>query len=1498
METVRVFNQELSGLYESKPPISKAKMASITRSAMKAIKFYKHVVQSVEKFIQKCKSEYKIPGLYVIDSIVRQSRHQFGPEKDVFAPRFARNMEATFAHLFRCPPEDKSKIIRVLNLWQKNMVFLPEVIQPLFDLANPDHPIHQQYNAQAALQEQAGANGMNSGVLQLGSPPGGGGLLDDHGGQMQMGETKQLDPNTIRQLQQFQQLLMRQTSGDASTAAKDQVKFNKKLLDFDYGSEEEDDKNSPSVMPMSAGGPAIGGGSVGPGVGIGVGGFGGLGLPDLSQMPGGNIAQILSDPNVLKQLQNLQKLKQQEEKQSKLTEMRLKEEKFEKHLASMKLPFANECDLGRPPTIDLSGGHSSAKDVDTDNDVAITGVEILGEPIPISGGSGRGGGGSGAGGLGSSGMGGGSSNDRYKSSSSSSRRKSRSRSPRDRRGGGGTSSGRNRGRSSRSHSRSRSASRSPRSSRRRSSRDRGTSNKDREREKEHERERKRKGLPEIKKEHLSVCSTTLWVGHLSKLVQQEELSDTFGKYGDIVSIDMIPPRGCAFIVMNRRQDAFKCMQSLKNHKMHGRAITISWAAGKGVKSKEWKDYWDLDLGVSYIPWSKLSHATDLESLEDGGMFDEDTLPGWMKDKSAPGGGGAGGAGAAGALGPAGMNLALAGAAGMGLKKLDGSDLQHAAAAAAAGILNPSLFPLSAVDTSQPPPTAMLSMGIPPFAMGAVARLPIPMGIPMGANMVPGLGINVPPPGMMLPGNPPPLPMGGYGVLPPPPPGSSVNAAAMMGNGNAAAAAAVAAAAAASIMNAAAAASNMSKASADDMDIEMDDEAPPNTGVAAPLGPAPGGGGAAAAFFNQPPPPLLPPSAANLPPGPPGGGFFVAGAGGNMSDNNGEGSGDDGGDGRGRDQFGDRDHQLHRGGRRSRDRDQQQQRGGFDRGNDGRGGGDGGRRDRGERGSRWGGGNNFRSGGNNQDDRPLSERLRELAGVLEFNNQRAGGRNFGARGAGLDNEGADFGNADFTRRGGASGNFQQNRYNNNSGSDREGRGSGGGDGGSGGGGGRNQGGRNGQFGNQQQQAVGGGAGGGAGGRGNGGMFGNRAGGRNNNPRGGQFFNDERQQQGGFFDRDEGGGNGYDSGGNNSNSNSNRRNWNNDRAGGNRGNNNSRDDRGRGRQNWRSGDDGPGSGGDGGGGPRFNNRGNNRGGNNNQANRPVRWDDDDENWEEAGASNQQSGDAMIGDAGRQNAFGRDKRHRRQSGNEEEQDDRQDQNDDRARNDGSAGGGGDGGDSMMLEGGDDSSSRHATDQGEEVKGNDLPREIGSRRTDDDGSNDRRYGRDHQHHHRQRNDDPDERPQPILYSPEPEDESESTNLPEDDGNIEHNRLQHYNEDRQEQQLQQQEQQYQQQEEHTGPSTFYEANDQPNSDFTTAPSESYDNADQPPPSDYEHSIGGQEQERDNRSQFPQDDNLEPHSREDDPGCGPALGEQQSDPVPQSGPSEEEPVGTEPAAPE
>ena len=49
-----------------------------------------------------------------------------------------------------------------------------------------------------------------------------------------------------------------------------------------------------------------------------------------------------------------------------------------------------------------------------------------------------------------------------------------------------------------------------------------------------------------------------------------------------------------------------------------------------MKDKQWKDYWDVDLGVSYIPIDKLDPQTDMPLLESGGMFDEDTMPDWMR----------------------------------------------------------------------------------------------------------------------------------------------------------------------------------------------------------------------------------------------------------------------------------------------------------------------------------------------------------------------------------------------------------------------------------------------------------------------------------------------------------------------------------------------------------------------------------------------------------------------------------------------------------------------------------------------------------------------------------------------------------------------------------------------------------------------------------------------------------------------------------------------------
>lgn len=425
---------------------------------------------------------------------------------------------------------------------------------------------------------------------------------------------------------------MMQQQSSIDQAAMESVKFNNQLLEYDYGSEGDEDKGDAAQMTSHQ-------------------------HQHQTQMPPvvlpypfNNFSKCLEDPNILKQLQNIKNI----DMQRYLNDMPGASNSMmdPQQTQNSGITLANINNLrGPPPMVD-----------NKDQDVELVGEILPSEIIPVS--------------------------SRSPTPNRHKRRKSRSRS-RDKRPYG-------RRRRSRSKSRSRSYSRSPRN-KRRSSRDRV-----KEKEREAEKERRRKGLPDIKKEHLSVCSTTLWVGHLSKLVQQEELSDTFGKYGDINSIDMIPPRGCAYIVMNRRQDAYKAMQALKNHKMQNRAITISWAAGKGVKSKEWKDYFDQTLGVTYIPFNKLTHLTDFEALEEGGMYDEETMPVWVKEK---------------------------------LKQP-----QNQAPAPKENLIIPQFFAQS-IDTSQPPPNSSLLPTMPPFPLGARPLL------------MPGPGLMVPPPvfpGMVFP----------------------------------------------------------------------------------------------------------------------------------------------------------------------------------------------------------------------------------------------------------------------------------------------------------------------------------------------------------------------------------------------------------------------------------------------------------------------------------------------------------------------------------------------------------------------------------------------------------------------------------------------------------------------------------------------------------------------------------------------------------------------------
>ena len=61
---------------------------------------------NVTIFVAQCKAEYKLSGIYVIDAIVRQSKHQ-NKDKDMYAPRFESNIHVTATFLFKCSNKDQ-----------------------------------------------------------------------------------------------------------------------------------------------------------------------------------------------------------------------------------------------------------------------------------------------------------------------------------------------------------------------------------------------------------------------------------------------------------------------------------------------------------------------------------------------------------------------------------------------------------------------------------------------------------------------------------------------------------------------------------------------------------------------------------------------------------------------------------------------------------------------------------------------------------------------------------------------------------------------------------------------------------------------------------------------------------------------------------------------------------------------------------------------------------------------------------------------------------------------------------------------------------------------------------------------------------------------------------------------------------------------------------------------------------------------------------------------
>ncbi|XP_072545176.1 SR-related and CTD-associated factor 8-like [Salminus brasiliensis] len=595
MEAVKAFNGELYSLNEYKPPISKAKMTQITKSAIKAIKFYKHVVQSVEKFIQKCKPEYKVPGLYVIDSIVRQSRHQFGQEKDVFAPRFSKNIINTFQNLYRCPSDDKSKIVRVLNLWQKNSVFKSDIIQPLLDMAaglpppsvtpvtassavpvnnatpgtpaTPATPANIVPSLPDWASQISNSDTMTAVAQILQSPQGQ--QLQQLVQSLQMQQQKPqpsllqaLDAGLVVQLQALTAQLTAAAAANTLNPLEQRVSsFNKKLLgQFDFGSESEPSEDSKKDTGTSQ-------------------------LPMVSESINSSIFHQLAEQLQQQNLEQFQKqILEHQQHQQKSMAMESQETIFGPENSTLPAQSSVQPQLQEQETKMDDSIDNQQQDMDLDE-----GQDTVDEEIFES--------------------------EEKKTSGTRSRTRSRSRSRSPKRRRSRSRSG-SRKRKHRKRSRSRSRDRKRKSSRSYSSERRA---------REREKERQKKGLPPIRSKFLSVCSTTLWVGQVDKKATQQDLTNLFEEFGQIESINMIPPRGCAYICMVHRQDAYRARQKLStgSFKIGSKVIKIAWALNKGVK-QEYKQFWDVDLGVTYIPWEKVK-LDDLDGFAEGGMIDQETV---------------------------------------------------------------------------------------------------------------------------------------------------------------------------------------------------------------------------------------------------------------------------------------------------------------------------------------------------------------------------------------------------------------------------------------------------------------------------------------------------------------------------------------------------------------------------------------------------------------------------------------------------------------------------------------------------------------------------------------------------------------------------------------------------------------------------------------------------------------------------------------------------------
>ncbi|VDN51065.1 unnamed protein product [Dracunculus medinensis] len=677
-EVVKAFNAELVSLYELRPPISKKKIVDITKAALKAIKYYKHVVFGIEKFLSKCKPEYKIPGLYCIDSIIRQSKHQF-KDKDVFAPRFATNMHMTLINLLCCKNDEKLKVVRVLNLWKCHGIYDEARVSPWLTYCHNHHGLETDYmqveksvkgdqadlsiyhRGHGNIEKKKGEphtpplkqNRENTPVIPFREPSDEsveGGVSEREtlamltGMGLDLGGMFSMDHGLLQKVHKIvnDKLVERR---EIDSRRQGNIK-NLLSKEFDYSDEDEseDDENSRKLQVETKP------------------------VEFTKQQIIGMAEAVLREADTKEEIQRMHS-----ERLTALSQAAARVQASKQSVTALNaianpvtnpataipinIPLnpapevsnlINTTSIPIPPPIVqpqlipssmatqslLTNTSQSQMPPFTPNIPPPNFMNILStnqSNIPPQT-SGR------------------DMDDRYEMANDRDDRDHRDRS-RDHRDNRRRDRSRERDRD-RSDSRNYIDGRASKRIRRSRSRDRNYSemyhdrrsgsegrkdsarNRDKDRDnssyRDMERHRRKMGLPWPPKEgHVLIASCTLWFGRIPHNCSEEDIRLSVAEAGEPSRISIIHSRACAYVTMKDRKAAFRVMDRMqKNIQVAKKNVKLNWGTGQGLKGEKYMDYWDSNKGYSLIPYNKL--PDDLEPLLEGGHLDVETLPSHLR----------------------------------------------------------------------------------------------------------------------------------------------------------------------------------------------------------------------------------------------------------------------------------------------------------------------------------------------------------------------------------------------------------------------------------------------------------------------------------------------------------------------------------------------------------------------------------------------------------------------------------------------------------------------------------------------------------------------------------------------------------------------------------------------------------------------------------------------------------------------------------------------------